>query len=146
MRPKPKQNLILDYLKKVKPIVIDYSTDYIEYNHITGEKIFYGKMKEAIKVRIPYLYCTNESKFQNKLTMVEKTVQATYYTVDGQSVSETILDLDIIATASELDGFAMISSKSILRPISDEYFDKLIESGKIQLEKPNIEIKTTHEQ
>ena len=146
MRPKPRQNLILDYLKKTKPIIIDYSTDYIEYDHITGEKIFHGKMKEAIKVRVPYLYCTNESKFQNRLTKAEKTVQATYYTVDGQSVSETIIDLDIIATANELDEFTMVSSKSILRPISDEYFDKLVESGKIQLEKPNIEIKTTYEQ
>ena len=144
MKLKPHQDLVLDYLKKEKALIIDFVNDYVEYDHLTGEKIFHGKMKEVIKVRVPYLVCTNELRIQDKKSKLEKVIQATYYTVDGQSINETIIDVDIIATAHVTDEVNMLSSKSILRPIPDTYFNKLVTSGEIQLEKPNIEYKTLY--
>lgn len=144
MKLKPHQNIVLDYLKKEKALIIDFANDYVEYDHLTGEKIFHGKMKEVIKVRVPYLVCTNELRIQDKKTKLEWVIQSTYYTVDGQSINETIIDVDIIATAHVTDEVNMLSSKSILRPIPDTYFSKLVSSGKIQLEKPNIEYKTLY--
>ena len=144
MKLKPHQNIVLDYLKKEKALIIDFVNDYVEYDHLTGEKIFHGKMKEVIKVRVPYLVCTNELRIQDKKSKLEKVIQATYYTVDGQSINETIIDVDIIATAHVTDEVNMLSSKSILRPIPDTYFNKLVTSREIQLEKPNIEYKTLY--
>ena len=144
MKLKPHQNIVLDYLKKEKALIIDFVNDYVEYDHLTGEKIFHGKMKEVIKVRVPYLVCTNELRIQDKKSKLEKVIQATYYTVDGQSINETIIDVDIIATAHVTDEVNILSSKSILRPIPDTYFNKLVTSGEIQLEKPNIEYKTLY--
>lgn len=144
MKFKPQQNIVIDYLKKEKALVIDFINDYVEYDHLTGEKIFHGKMKEIIKVRAPYLVCTNELRIQDKKSKVESVIQSTYHTVDGQSINETIIDIDIIATAHVTDEINMLSSKSILKPIPDTYFDKLVTSGKIQLEKPNIEYKTLY--
>ena len=144
MKLKPHQNIVLDYLKKEKALIIDFVNDYVEYDHLTGEKIFHGKMKEVIKVRVPYLVCTNELRIQDKKSKLEKVIQATYYTVDGQSINETIIDVDIIATANVTDEMNMLSCKSILRPIPDTYFNKLVTSGEIQLEKPNIEYKTLY--
>ena len=145
MKFKPKQNIVIDYLKKEKALVIDFINDYVEYDHLTGEKIFHGKMKEIIKVRVPYLVCTNELRIQDKKSKLEKVIQSTYYTVDGQSIGETIIDVDIIATANVTDEMNMLSCKSILRPLPDTTFDKLVTTGKIQLEKPNIEYKTLYE-
>ena len=117
----------------------------MEYDHLTGEKIFHGKMKEVIKVRVPYLKCTNELRIQDKKSKLEKVIQSTYYTVDGQSINETIIDVDITATANVTDEMNMLSCKSILRPLPDTTFDKFVTTGKIQLEKPNIEYKTLYE-
>ena len=142
MELKPRQNIVLDYLKREKALIID---DYVEYDHLTGEKIFHGKMKEVLKVRVPYLVCTNELRIQDKKSKLEKVIQSTYYTVDGQSIGETIIDVDIIATANVTDEMNMLSCKSILRPLPDTTFDKLVTTGKIQLEKPNIEYKTLYE-
>ena len=141
MKFKPKQSIVLDYLKREKALIIDFTNDYVEYDHLTGEKIFHGKMKEVIKVRVPYLKCTNELRIQDKKSKLEKVIQSTYYTVDGQSINETIIDVDITATANVTDEMNMLSCKSILRPLPDTTFDKFVTTGKIQLEKPNIEYK-----
>lgn len=145
MKFKPKQSIVLDYLKREKALIIDFTNDYVEYDHLTGEKIFHGKMKEVIKIRVPYLKCTNELRIQDKKSKLEEVIQSTYYTVDGQSINETIIDVDIIATTRVTTEVNMLSCKSILRPIPDTLFNKLIGSGEVQLEKPNIEYKTLYE-
>lgn len=142
-----KPNLLFNKLmQNVKPaLVIDYSHDYVEYDHLTGEKIFHGKMKEAIKVRVPYLKCICELRIQDKKSKLEEVTRCTYYTVDGQSINETIIDLDIIAQVKVTNEVTMLECKSILRPIPDKYFDDLVSLGEICLEKPNIEYETIHE-
>lgn len=145
MELKPHQNIVLDYLKREKALIIDFINDYVEYDHLTGEKIFHGRMKEVIKERVPYLKCINLLRIQDKKSKLEKVIQSTYYTVDGQSINETIIDVDIIATAYVTDEVNMLSIKSTLRPIPDTLFHKLVSSGEIKLEKPNIEYKTLHD-
>jgi len=145
MKLKPKQNIVLDFLKKEKTLTIDYSKDYVEYDHLTGEKIFHGRMKEAIKIRVPYLKCTSTIHLRDKKCKLEQIVESTYYTVDGQSINETIIDLDIIATTRVTEDLELMGIRSFLRPISDEYFDSMVTLGEIQLEKPNIEYKIIRE-
>ena len=130
MELKPRQNIVLDYLKREKALIIDFTNDYVEYDHLTGEKIFHGKMKEVLKVRVPYLVCTNELRIQDKKSKLEKVIQSTYYTVDGQSINETIIDVDIIATANVTDEMNMLSCKSIIRPLPDTTFDKFVTTYK----------------
>lgn len=138
-RKSTKPSLLDKLMANVKPIIVlDVTKDYLEYDHLTGDKIYHGRFKEAIKIHVPYVVCVNTTHIKDKKSKLDTVIELTYHTVDSQSVSETIIDVDIMAMVNVTDAVNLVSSKTILRVVSDPIFDAWVESGKIQLEKPNI--------
>lgn len=134
----------LNFAKKFNQAIFECNpkVDYMEFDHMTGEKIRYGRFKQVTDTTRLNFECRISFIYRHKQTGEETRANLYYITHDHQSLSLTIFDLDAIVKCYgvDMDCIELIYARSLITPLLDARLNELVKMGEVTLKGHNVRL------
>lgn len=139
-----KRPIEVNFKKKFEQAVFSCNPDldYLEFNHLTSEKIRHGNFKKLTDSEKLNFECCASFVYRHKLTNEIQKVNLYYIPHDHNSINLTLLDLDTVVKAFGVDwtDIELVYAVSVVKPLLKERLDHLVKIGEVKLDQFNTRI------
>lgn len=139
-----KRPLEVNFKKKFEQAVFkcNPALDYLEFNHMTLEKIRHGNFKKLTDSEKLNFECCSSFVYKHKHTNEIQKVNLYYIPHDHHSISLTLLDLDALVKGYGVDwnDIELVYAVSVVKPLLKERLDHLVKTGEVKLDQFNVRV------